>query len=87
MRSPGNGAIISLPDLGILVTVPNRKTGPSRTAHATSGLVAWVEDHIEETLTVYRLPREHPPADEVHEHAGAVQRGAPSANACREDLP
>ena len=26
------------------------------------------------------------PADEVHEHAGAVQRGAPLANACRQDL-
>ena len=22
-------------------------------------LVEWVEDHVEETLTVYRLPREH----------------------------
>ena len=33
----GNGAI-SLPDVGTLVTVPNRKTGPSRTAHAISGL-------------------------------------------------
>ena len=50
-------------------------------------LVEWVEDHVEETLTVYRLPREHRPADEVHEHAGAVQRGAPSAHACRPDLP
>ena len=24
-------------------------------------LVEWVEDHVEETLTVYRLPREHRP--------------------------
>ena len=26
---------------------------------ASSLLVEWVEDHVEETLTVYRLPREH----------------------------
>ena len=51
-------------------------------------LVEWVKDHVEETLTVYRLPREHrPPADEVHEHAGAVQRGDSPANARRQDLP
>ncbi len=39
----GNGAI-SLPDLGTLVTVPNRKTGPSRTAHATSGIGLYLFD-------------------------------------------
>ncbi len=33
----GNGGI-SLPDMGTLVTVPNRKTDPSRTAHAILGL-------------------------------------------------
>ena len=30
-----------------------------RLGYEKSGLVEWVEDHVEETLTVYRLPREH----------------------------
>ena len=33
----GNGGIL-LPDVGILTTVSNRKTNPSRTTHAISGL-------------------------------------------------
>ena len=31
-------------------------------------LVAWVEDNIEETLTFYRLPRQHHRRDHIRNH-------------------
>ncbi len=62
----------------------------------------WVEDHVEETLTVYRLPREHrlrmkstnmlERYNEELRRAHACrpdlpERGVLSAHACRPDLP
>ena len=47
----GSGAI-SLPDMGTLVTVPNRKMAPSRTAHAMSGLEVSSLTHLKTALLV-----------------------------------
>ena len=45
----GNGGI-SMPDVGILAAASNRKTDPSRTTHAISGLgnhgVRWVREDV-----------------------------------------
>ena len=43
-------------------------------------LTGWVEENIEETLTFYRLPSSTSQASEVHEHAGAAERGDQAAH-------
>src|SRR5438874_11343814 len=42
----------------------------------TLPLTGWVEDNIDETLTFYRLPRQHHKHLKSHQYAGAPQRGA-----------
>jgi putative transposase len=51
-----------------------------------SKLTGWVEDNIDETLSFYRLPRQH------HKHlksthAGTAQRGDQAPHPCGADLP
>ena len=49
-------------------------------------LCAWVEDNIEQTLTFYRLPREHHKHLKSTEYARTDQRGAGAANPCHPNL-
>ena len=46
-------------------------------------LTGWVEENIDETLTFYRLPRQH----QIDQHAGAPKRGDQAAHSCRAHLP
>jgi transposase-like protein len=57
-------------------------------------LVVWVEENIEETLTFYRLPRQHhkhlkstcPQGDAQRLHARAAERGDQAPHPRRADL-
>jgi putative transposase len=48
-------------------------------------LTSWVEETIEQTLTFFRLPRQHHKPQE-HQHAGTPQRGNPPQNLRRAHL-
>ena len=50
-------------------------------------LTDWVEENIGETLSFYRLPRQHHQPLEEQQHAGAFQRRAAPAHAGSADLP
>ena len=52
-----------------------------------SRLTGWVEENIDETLTFYRLPRQHHKASQIDQHARAAQRGDQAPHPCGADLP
>ena len=51
-----------------------------------SKLTGWVEENIDETLTFYRLPRQHHKHLKVNQHVGAAERGDQAPHPSRAHL-